>query len=343
MNKREKNQWTHVGTIFAFNLLFSPILLAGTAPNTISAAGIRASLTSVNAKVENKFIQKKTRPTSTHDLKDYESEPIIFGTFQRQKTDVSANINGYHIKSGGVGYLLDYNFKTALDLFEIGGGATYAESHTNIATSDTLNSDYGQILGYANLVENGYFLGLFLSGTESWSKSKRAISGTTLQALSRFKGAAFFSKVRIGHMSRQSDWQLIPEASLYYVHFHESGRNETGADISNLSVSSSAADGVKAGIGGRVMYIQPAVTTEIRAFYLRDLKNPLLNPSFTFSASGAPFASSAQNNKKNNLNLGASLKYFVRPDLSITGVYDFLVKQQGYTENNASLLMCWNF
>ena len=58
MNKREKNQWTHVGTIFAFNLLFSPILLAGTAPNTISAAGIRASLTSVNAKVENKFIQK---------------------------------------------------------------------------------------------------------------------------------------------------------------------------------------------------------------------------------------------------------------------------------------------
>ena len=91
------------------------------------------------------------------------------------------------------------------------------------------------------------------------------------------------------------------------------------------------------------MYIQPAVTTEIRAFYLRDLKNPLLNPSFTFSASGAPFASSAQNNKKNNLNLGASLKYFVRPDLSITGVYDFLVKQQGYTENNASLLMCWNF
>lgn len=343
MNNGKKNQWLHIGTIFTLNILFCPMLLANTARGTISVAGTRVSLTSVNAKVENKFIQKQAHAGSIHDLKRYESEPIIFGSFQRQKTDAAANINGYHVKSGGVGYLFDYNFKTTLDLLEIGAGATYTDSHTNIATSDTLNSDYGQILGYANLVKNGYFLGLFLSGTESWNKSKRAISGTSLQALSRFKGAAFFSKIRIGHMSRIRDWQFVPEASLYYIHLHESARNETGADVSNLSVSASAADGVRAGIGGRVMYIQPTVTTEIRAFYLRDLKNPLLNPSFTFSASGAPFASSAQNNKKNNLNLGASLKYFVRPDLSISGNYDFLVKQQGYTENNASLSMCWNF
>ncbi len=343
MSNRKKKQCLQSGTILILNFLFCPILLADSLPSTISSAGTRASLKSVNAKIENRFIKKHVQINAAHDLKRYESEPIIFGSLQRQKTDATKNINGYYVKSGGLGYLFDYNLKTTFDLFEIGGGITCADSHTNIAISDTLNSNYGQILGYTNLVKNGYFAGLFLSGSESWNKSKRAISGTSLQALSRFKGTTLFSKIRIGHMNKIYDWQLVPEASVYYIHLHESSRNETGADISNLSVSASSADGVRAGIGGRVLYIQSRMLTEVRAFYLRDLKNPLLNPNFTFSASGAPFASSMQNNKKNNLNLGTSLKYFLRPELSISGNYDFLVKQQGYTENNASVEMCWNF
>ncbi len=334
-----------VGTVFAMNVLFCPTLFA-TPATTITASNMRASLNAINAKIEDRLIAKHaaaySRQVSIHDSKPYESEPIIFGSTQRQKGNNAASITGYHIKSGGVGYLFDYNLPTKFDLFELGAGATYSESHSKIAVSDTLNSDYGQILGYTNVVHNGYFLGLLVSGSENWNKSKRVISGNALEARARFKGSAFFSKVRLGHMARLHDWQFVPEVTLQYIHLRQKGYNETGADTSNLSVSSSAVDGVRSGIGGRVMYIQPRVTTEVRAFYLRDLKNPLLKPNFTFS-SGASFTPGAQNNKKNTLNLGTSLKYFVRQDLAITGNYDFLVKQQGYTENNVSLSVCWNF
>lgn len=334
-----------VGTVLAMNVLFCPALFAAPATTT-TASNTRATLNAINAKIENKFIEKHAAAHSKHvpihDSKPYESEPIIFGSTQRQKGNDAANISGYHVKSGGVGYLFDYNLPTKFDLFELGAGATYSESHSKIAVSDTLNSNYGQILGYTNLVHNGCFVGVFVSGSENWNKSKRVVSSTALEARARYKGSAFFSKARLGYMARLYDWQFVPEATLQYIHLRQKGYNETGADTSNLSVSSSAADGVRSGIGGRVMYIQPSVTTEVRAFYLRDLKNPLLKPSFTFS-SGASFAPGAQNNKKNTLNLGTSLKYFIRQDLSLTGNYDFLVKQQGYTENNVSLSMCWNF
>jgi outer membrane autotransporter protein len=346
MKDKQKKRALKIGIMFSVNVFFCPIIFAATA-TAISTSGTRASLNSINAKIENRFVYKQidaaNKNVSIHDLKPYESEPMVFGTVQRQKADVAANITGYRVKNNGVGYLFDYNFPTTLDLFEMGGGVTYSESHSKIGIADTLSSEYRQMIGYTNLINNGYFLGLFLSGSESQNKSKRIISNNALEARARFKGNAFFSKIRAGFMSRHRDWQFTPEASLQYVHINQKGYNETGADTSNLSVNSSGADGVKAGIGGRIIYIQPSVTTEIRLFYLRDLKNPLLKPTYIFSASGAPFLSGAQNNKKNTINLGTSLKYFLRNDLSIAGNYDFLAKKQGYTENNISLSMCLNF
>lgn len=342
-SKKWKAHVFRVGTICVLNILFYPTLLA--AP--VYSGATRAGLNAVNAKIENRLIQKQIafyhEDTLLHDSKRWESEPIIFGATQRQKTNNVANIDGYYTKIGGIGYLFDYNLQTSLDLFEIGGGAVYSDGRTKILTTDTLDSEYGQIIGYTNLIKNGYFMGLFLAGSDSWNKSKRFVPSASLYARAHFKGAGFFSKIRIGHMSRVCDWQFTPEASLHYVRFHQSGYNETGADISNLTASSSSAAGTRAGIGGRVTYIQPTVTAEVRAFYLRDFKNPLLTPTFTFTSSGGLFADRPQNNKKNSLNLGGTLKYFLRPDLSIAGSYDFLAKRQGYTENNLSLAMTWSF
>jgi outer membrane autotransporter protein len=340
--RKRKVRAFQVGTLCALNILFCPTLFAA----SIVSGANRATMHAVNTKIESKFAQKQAAAdnenTILHDSKPYESEPLIFGATQRQKANVAANIEGYHVKTGGVGYLFDYNLQTALDLFEIGGGATYSESHTKI-TTDTLNSEYGQIIGYANLVQNGYFMGLLLTGSESWNKSKRVIPNSVLEARARFKGTGLFSKIRMGYMTRKCDWQFTPEASLQHVRFHQGGYDEAGADISNLRASASSAAGTRAGIGGRVTYIQPTVTTEVRAFYLRDLKNPLLKPNFAFISSGGVFLDSPQNNKKNSLNLGTTLRYFVCPDLSIAGNYDYLRKQLGYTENNVSLSMTWNF
>ena len=346
MNDQQKKRALQTGLIFLLNVLFCPIVLAATAA-AISTSDTRASLSAINTKIENRLMHKQTnlnhKKGSIHDLKLYESEPMIFGTVQRQKRDASANINSYHIKSSGVGYLFDYNLPVSVDLLEIGGGVTYSESHAKIALADTLSSEYRQMIGYVNLVNNGYFLGVFLSGSENRNKAKRVISNSTLEARARFKGNAFFSKIRSGFMARHRDWQFVPEASLQYVQINQKGYDETGADTANLSVNSSSAYGLKAGIGARVMYIQASATTEMRLFYLRDFKNPILKPIYTFSASGASFAPGAQNNKKNALTLGTSLKYFLSRDLSVAGNYDFLVKQQGYTENNVSLSISLSF
>lgn len=346
MNDKQKKRALQIGMMLSLNTLLCPTIFAETA-TAISTSGTRATLNSASAEIENRFMRKQieviNKDVSIHDSKPYESEPMVFGTVQRQKEDRAANMSGYRIKSSGVGYLFDYNLPTTLDLWEVGGGASYSESHSKIATADTLSSGHRQIIGYTNLINNGYFLGLFLSGSESRNKSKRVITDNALEARARFKGNAFFSKIRAGFMSRQRDWQFTPEASLQYVHINQKGYNETGADISNLSVNSSSADGLRAGIGGRAMYIQPRVTTEIHLFYLRDLKNPVLKPTYTFSASGASFSSGTRNNNKNTLNVGTFLKYFLSTGLSIAANYDFLVKKQGYTENNVSLSMCLNF
>jgi outer membrane autotransporter protein len=109
-------------------------------------------------------------------------------------------------------------------------------------------------------------------------------------------------------------------------------------------VSASQVNGLRFGIGGRLMDIsQPdEFLPEVHVFYICDAKRPNLIVTSRFADGGGAFVAQGPLQPKSGINVGASITAMMSDQFLLTGSYDFEGKAN-FTSHSASVKFRWLF
>jgi uncharacterized protein with beta-barrel porin domain len=242
-------------------------------------------------------------------------------------------IEGYNAWNTGTAVGLDHMFT---DNLTIGASLGYAygsiSSDANSA-STYINSGEGTLYAAYQGQNHPYFIDAAGSFAHNWYDGRRDISVGAInrRADSEYQGqqsGIYLDggyKFDVGH-----DIVLTPLTSLQWTHLTLGSYTETNAGDLNLMVNRQSYNILESGLGASISakekYNWGNLTPEFHAKWLYDFINDDMSVTSAFTGGGASFVSTGANPARNAANIGGSLSFDFKHDISLIAGVDTEIK-----------------
>jgi len=244
-------------------------------------------------------------------------------------------IVGYNAWNTGTAVGLDHLFTDDLTV-GVSLGYAYGNIHSdeNSATTYSNSAEAAVYAAYQGQ-NHPYFIDAAGTFANNWYEGQRSISIDN--SINRIADAEYQGqqsgvyldggyKFDVGH-----DIVLTPLASLQWTHLAFGSYTETNAGDLNLMVNRQSYNILESGLGGSISsqekYDWGNVTPELHAKWLYDFINDDMTVTSAFTGGGASFVSNGANPDRNAANIGGSLSFDLKDDISLIAGVDTEIKE----------------
>jgi uncharacterized protein with beta-barrel porin domain len=242
-------------------------------------------------------------------------------------------IEGYNAWNTGTAVGLDHMFTDNLTI-----GATLGYAYSSVSSdinsaSTYINSGEGTLYAAYQGQNHPYFIDAAGSFANNWYNGRRDISIGAINrtADSQYQGqqtGVYLDggyKFDVGHKI-----VLTPLASLQWTHLALGSYTETNAGDLNLMVNRQSYNILESGLGASISakekYNWGNLTPEFHAKWLYDFINDDMTVTSAFTGGGASFVSTGANPARNAVNIGGSLSFDFKRDISLIAGIDTEIK-----------------
>ncbi len=225
----------------------------------------------------------------------------------------------------------------------------YAHSSANGNTSgDHTDFDTREAMLYINHEMGPWFVyGDASVGLNEYTGTRHiSFPGLNRVALAQYSGADYTGFASTGYHFFTQGFTITPFASLQYTRLEIGGYSETGAGDINLIVAPQNYDFLESGLGLRVArafdYHDDTYVPELHIRWLHELRNPTLENTAAFAASGSvSFTAPGLQSANDTLNAGTGVTLLSCAcegrSWALEGVYDFFWTNEGYSAHQGML------
>ncbi len=273
--------------------------------------------------------------------------PLLFNGVGKQ--GIVNSFPGYHFDTKGFGMFSDLNLAEYNATF----GLAVNHSHTTVKNDDGTSmvqmltpqgTLYGDI-SYGNTGLDGaiYLEGIFAYG-RSHNRSRRYVNFLSEMATGKYWSQQIFGRVQLGFTPYADIFEFSPFVLWQDSMIKLAAFTESGAPMSNLTVSSRKVDTVSGGAGLRIAYVQHKDTwlPEFHLKFLHDFKVTKLNVVSQFLLGGPAFSTFVPPAQKNSINAGLSFTASLTESCDMTAGYDFDLKGK-FSSHSGAVRLRWKF
>ena len=231
----------------------------------------------------------------------------------------------------------------------VGLGVGYAQTTINDkGLADSTNFNTYQATAYISHIHGPWYVDGDVSfGWNDYSGARNiSFPGIGRRAQASYSGQDYTAFGITGiHLPAGAGVTVTPFASLQYTHMNIAGYTESGAGDISLKVNAQNYDFVESGLGGKVT--RPfagsggSYVPEGHFKWLRDLVNPTLINTASFTGGSPQFSTPGLKNSPDTLNIGAGLTFLTcscsANNWSVEAVYDYYWRSDNYSAHQGTI------
>ncbi|MFH1691664.1 MAG: autotransporter domain-containing protein, partial [Candidatus Omnitrophota bacterium] len=234
------------------------------------------------------------------------------------------------------------------DVFTIGIAGGYAYGHVNsAANSGKTNISSGQGTIYAGYRDPDvpYFIDVVGSFAWNWYAGNREIivGAINRKANADYDGQQYGVYLDGGYkFELGKTLEFTPLASIQWNHLHLAGYTETEAGSMNLTMNQQNYGILQSGLGASIVSVMKYewgnISPEFHAKWLYNFINDAMATTSTFTGGGASFGSNGVKSAKNGVNLGGTLSFDSKNDVSFIVGCDTEIRDESFSVYGSAAL-----
>lgn len=265
-----------------------------------------------------------------------------FGSYADQ--DLRDGVEGYNASLWGVSSGIDGIVAENTRLGFAGGyGATNVDNDGIGAGGTDIDSYQGTVYWGYDDPSPWYGTAGFSFAWNDYEGSRDINFGSISRtAKADYDGQQYTGFGDLGYVIKQNEFNVTPMASLTYSHLFLDSYTETEAGDLSLRVDGQDYDLLQSGLGIKID--RPIVnnsgtwTPEIHFKWLHDFIGDEVATNATFTGGGSSFSTRGADPAQHSFNLGAGLTFYSKGNVSITGTYDFELKDDYISHTGQGVL-----
>lgn len=270
--------------------------------------------------------------------------PIFFaGTAKQSNVD---GLRGYQATTAGAALVADTSIRCYGKL-----GIGIAAANTVIKPGQGTNVNFGNSISfysiepliYGSLDYCGLFFDAFAGVAYNNYRTIRNMPFINQTANGKFYGVQTNGQARVGAIIPISTLQFTPIAGFRYARLRQHAYAETGSPLANLTISGNRVTGTQGFYGIKIIEVSdPDVYPELHAYYVNDIRRPILQLTSRFSAGGPACTDRGATPARAGVDVGGSLSFLMGFGMLLTFDADVALRKK-FTGYSGWIRVRWLF